>query len=161
MNAWWQGLAPRERTLVGSMGVMIVIAMVYFFILEPLFSGASAYRERVATAESNLDYMKRVAPALKQSGGTRGQPTQRNNRTLLSIIDQTTKQFDLTTRGSTNSGNNKIRVQFPASSFNSMISWFGELHSKHNVQIDAVNLLREDEAGVVSGSVTIAKITGP
>lgn len=162
MNAWWQGLEQRERTLVSSMGVMMVIAMVYFFVLEPLFSGATSYRERVATAETDLDYMKRVAPALKQARGTsRGEQRPNGNRTLLSIVDQTTKQFNLTTRSSTQSGTDKIRVQFPDSSFNAMIGWFGELHTKHNVQIDAVNLIREDGSpGVVSGSVTIAKSTG-
>ncbi len=161
MNIWWQGLAQRERMLVGSMGVLMVIAMVYFFVLEPLFSGATSYRERVVTAESNLDYMKRVAPTLKQTGESSGKPTAGANRTLLSIVDQTTKQFALTTSSSTQSGTDKIRVQFPASSFNAMINWFGELHTKHNVQIDAVNLIREDGSpGVVSGSVTIAKSTG-
>ncbi|MFK8032464.1 MAG: type II secretion system protein GspM [Gammaproteobacteria bacterium] len=160
MNAWWQGLDQRERGLVSIMGVMIVVAMVYFFVLEPLFSGARSYSERVATAEKDLEYMKRVSPTLKQSGGAssgnRAQPG--GNRTLLSIIDQTTKQFDLKPRGSTQSGSDKLRVQFPASSFNAMISWFGELHSKYGVEIDAVSLTREDDnPGVVSGSVTIAK----
>lgn len=160
MNEWWQGLAKREQALVGFMGVMMVVAMIYFFVLEPLFSGASSYRERVSVAEKNLDYMKRVAPTLKQaqSGGPRTDQSGSADRTLLSIVDQTTKQFELTTRGSTASGSNKLRVQFPDSSFNAMVGWLGELHAKHGVQIDAVNLIREDDnPGVVSGSVTIAK----
>lgn len=159
MNAWWQGLEARERLLVSAMGVMMVVAMIYFFVLDPLFSGANSYRERVTVAEKNLDYMKRVAPTLKQAQGTtRTSDAGSANRSLLSIVDQTTKQFNLTTRGSTASGANKLRVQFPDSSFNAMISWFGELHAKHGVQIDAVNLTREDDKpGVVSGSVTIAK----
>ncbi len=164
MNAWWQGLAPREQSLVGAMGVMIVIAMVYFFVLEPLFSGANSYRERVATAESNLEYMKRVAPTLKQAGNTSGRPSQPVNtgQTLISIVDQTTTRFQLEPRGSTQSGQDKLRVQFDGSSFNAMVSWFGDLHTRHNVQIDAANLTREeDNPGVVSGSVTIKKTTTP
>ena len=166
MNSWWQGLAPRERSLVAVMGVMMVIAMVYFFVLEPLFSGANSYSERVAAAESNLEYMKRVAPVLKQSrGSSSGRPAQTTGsggRTLISIVDQTTKQFELKVRGNQQSGQDKLRVQFDASSFNAMVSWFGELHAKHSVKIDAANLTREeDTAGVVSGSVTIAKTSGP
>jgi general secretion pathway protein M len=165
MNAWWQGLAPREQALVSAMGVMIVIAMVYFFVLEPLFSGANSYRERVATAESNLDYMKRVAPTLKQAGGSAQSGTSQSGSgdgTLISIVDQTTTRFQLEPRGSTLSGQDKLRIQFDKSSFNALVSWFGELHTRYNVQVDAANLTREDDtAGVVSGSVTIAKSAAP
>ncbi len=165
MNAWWQGLAPREQGLVSAMGVMIVIAMVYFFVLEPLFSGASSYRERVAAAEANLEYMKRVSPALKQAGGSsqtsQAQPGS-GGRTLISIVDQTTTRFQLEPRGSTQSGQDKLRIQFDDSSFNALVSWFAELHTRYNVQVDAANLTREeDTAGVVSGSVTITKPTAP
>lgn len=165
MNDWWQGLAPRERGLVSAMGVMIVIAMVYFFVLEPLFSGATSYRERVATAESDLEYMKRVAPTLRQNrGSSQANPGAQasGNRSLISIVDQTTTRFQLQPRGSTQAGQDKLRVQFDDSSFNAMVSWFGELHTRYNVQVDAANLTRNDDTdGVVSGSVTIKKSVAP
>ncbi|MEM7083497.1 MAG: type II secretion system protein M [Pseudomonadota bacterium] len=162
MNEWWQGLETRERTLVSAMGVMIVVAILYFLILEPLFSGATLYKERVAVAEQDLEYMKRVAPVLKQSSAAPSNtPRGGSNRSLLSIVDVSTKKFDLVPRSSTASGSNKLRVQFDASSFNSMMGWFGELHAQHSVGVDAVNLTRDDDTpGVVSGSVTLAKSVG-
>jgi len=155
MNEWWQSLAMRERMLVSLMGAMVVIAMVYWFVLAPLFNSANDYRERVTTAEKSLAWMKRVAPTLPTGNGATARTESQDS--LISIVDRTTQQLGLKTRGNQQAGANKLRVQFDNASFDNMVTWFGVLHSTHNVVVDTINVTREDTAGVVSGAVTIQK----
>ena len=155
MNEWWQTLEQRERILVSIMSVMIVGAMLYWFLLEPLFGGANDYRERVAAAESDLDWMKKIQPRLPRDGQAASPVA--GKESLVSIVDTTTQQLGLKARSVQRSGADKVRAQFDQSPFENMVRWFGVLHEKHNVVVDTINITRDDTTGVVSGSVTIQK----
>ena len=126
MNEWWQSLAPREQTLVGTMGAFFVVVMIYFLLLQPLFSGASDTRERVAEAEKKLEWMKKQAPRLSANSNVSTGPA---GDTLISIVDRSTKSLNLQTKGVQKVGTDKVRVQFDQSSFENMVKWFGALQS--------------------------------
>ena len=156
MNEWWQSLVQRERLLVSVMGGLVVLAMMYWLLLMPLFSGASDYRERVATAETDLAWMKKMAPKIAAAPVSAG--TQPGD-TLISIVDKTTRQFDLKTRGNQMVGADKLRVQLDQCSFDTLVKWFGVLQSNYNVLIDTANFSREiEQAGTTNATVTVQKV---
>lgn len=158
MSEWWQSLIPRERLLVSVMGGMVVLAMMYWLLLMPLFVGASDYRERVKTAESDLAWMKKMAPKIAAEPVRSGpQP----GDTLISIVDKSTRQLDLTTQSAQMVGTDKLRVQLNQSSFDTLVKWFGVLQSNYGVLIDTASFSREeDKIGTINATVTVQKATG-
>lgn len=154
MNQWWQSLEQRERMLVSVMGIIVVIAAIYWLLIQPLFQGTSDARERLATAEQNLAWMKRVAPILT------AEPSPTGNApagTLIAIVDQTSKSYGLEPQGNRRLPNNKLQVQFDQSSFESLVKWFGDLHNR-NVYVDTANFTRvNDVAGTTNATVTVLK----
>ncbi|NNF15383.1 MAG: type II secretion system protein M [Gammaproteobacteria bacterium] len=157
MNEWWDSLAERERFLVSAMGGLMIIAMIYFLLIEPLFSGAREYRAKVAKAEQDLAWMKKMAPRLGQQSNTRAIPP--GGDTLIAIVDRTTNQYQLKTSGNQTVGSDQLRVQFEQSSFNQLVTWFGDLHKQYNVMVASANFTHndDDQPGVAKATVTVQK----
>jgi type II secretory pathway component PulM len=54
------GLAPRERLLVSTVGGLVVFALVWLGVVQPLVGAAAGAEDRVAMAEQRLEVMKRL-----------------------------------------------------------------------------------------------------
>ena len=67
MNEWierlrqaYDGLAPRERTLVSVAGGMLAVALAYLFVIQPIMSAISEGDTRAETAQQELRAMQRL-----------------------------------------------------------------------------------------------------
>ncbi|MCP4039302.1 MAG: type II secretion system protein M [bacterium] len=58
--AAWNDLSPRERLLLGSAGVLTILAIVFVGIIQPIASYASHVESRVDAAEEQLVAMNRL-----------------------------------------------------------------------------------------------------
>jgi len=67
VNRWTQriaaafnGLAPRERLLIGVTGALLGVALLYLLIASPLIGAAQRSEQRLATADQQLRVMQRL-----------------------------------------------------------------------------------------------------
>jgi type II secretory pathway component PulM len=56
----WDGFSPREKGLVGAVGGMLVASLLMFAVVNPILDATDRARERVETAELQLETMKRL-----------------------------------------------------------------------------------------------------
>ena len=56
----FEGLEPRERTLVSVAGGLLAVAMAYLFILQPILDAVSQGDTRAETAQQELRAMQRL-----------------------------------------------------------------------------------------------------
>ena len=67
LQRFWQGRAPRERTMLARGAVVLVLMALYFGAWEPLRDSRDAWRGRVATANADLAWMRAVAPQINSN----------------------------------------------------------------------------------------------
>jgi type II secretory pathway component PulM len=60
LRSTFENLAPRERGLVGAVGGMLVITLVWFGMLQPLLASGARVSQRVVAAEQQLLAMTRL-----------------------------------------------------------------------------------------------------
>jgi general secretion pathway protein M len=60
LRALFSRLAPRERALVAGAGGLLLVAIVWFGVAEPLLSATSTLGQRVGAAEQQLAVMQRL-----------------------------------------------------------------------------------------------------
>jgi len=58
--AAFNGLAPRERLLIGTAGALLCLALFYLLIASPLLGAARRSEQRLDTAEQQLRVMQRL-----------------------------------------------------------------------------------------------------
>lgn len=74
---WIGGLAPRERLLLGAAGALLVVAVVYLALVQPLVGAVTNAGLRVETAERNLEVARRVQGELAALQGNLASVEQR------------------------------------------------------------------------------------
>ena len=60
ITALLDNLAPRERLYVSAAGVMVVISLVWFGLVQPLLDAGQRVGSRVVAAEQQLEVMRRL-----------------------------------------------------------------------------------------------------
>lgn len=76
MNRWLEqlrsaleGLAPRERILVSTVGALVVVALFWFGLARPLMALRSGGEERVADAERQIQLLERLRAQYQEVNG--------------------------------------------------------------------------------------------
>lgn len=157
MNAWWQSLEERERWFVGGLGVFLVVFLFYLILIEPLFSTAREYREKTAMAERELSWMREAVTMLPKNPGA---PTGATDDSLTVIVDRTSGRHRLVTASTRQVPPDGLRVKLDDASFDSIVSWLGDLHSRFGVQIEAANITQAGSKGTANANFTLRRPQG-
>ncbi|WP_423820516.1 type II secretion system protein M [Salinisphaera sp. SPP-AMP-43] len=164
MNAlkeWFHTLAPRERVMVSIAAVMVVIALFYYALWQPLNNALTDAQAQV-TAESNqarwMLGIRNEAQLLRSSSQHRA-PTG-SNRSLLSIVDESSRanQLGKAVTHIQPRNNDQASVTLDEANFNRMLYWLQTLQSQYGVVATEATISREeDTAGLVEARLTLSR----
>lgn len=164
MNAlkeWFSTLAPRERVMVSVAAVMVVIALFYYALWQPLNNALADARAQV-TAESNQARWMlgiRNEAQLLRSSSQHSTPTG-TDRSLLSIVDESSRanQLGKAVTHIQPQNDDKASVTLDEANFNRMLYWLQSLQSQYGVVATEATVSREeDTAGLVEARLTLSR----
>lgn len=153
MRAWLDSLEQRERLVLSSGAVLVVLIVSWFFIWTPLRSGAAELDDAVAEKHQMLATLQR-AQAL---GGFA--PVGAATQSLVLLVDQTHRSHGLIRTLSRNQpdGADGIRVTFQAASFDSLVTWLVALQRSYGVAVESANFDGTRQAGLVSATLVLRR----
>lgn len=147
--------------MVSIAAIVVVIALFYYALWQPLNNGLAEARNRV-TAESNqarwMLGVRDEARVLQASD--RHQAPIGGDQSLLSIIDKTSRANDLgeaVTHIQPND-DDQATVTLDAANFNRMLFWLQNLQSRYGIAANEATISREDDSpGEVEARLTLAR----
>lgn len=153
----WEALAPRERRMLALGAFVVALVVGYLAIWEPLAQRRDAWRTRVAAAESDLAWMRGVAPQVEAQSATRGASLVPDSRSLLARADATARDAGLGTSllRVEPVGANQVRVYFEQAGFDAMMRWLETLAERHGTRVIEMSSQRADGVGLVDARVTL------
>lgn len=156
MNAWQQ-LDLRQRRLIGLAALVLVAALLYVWVWEPLAQAREAERERIAQQQALLNWLEAVAPVAERLR-ERGQSSRDlGDRSLLGLADETARAAGLAgamTRIEP-TGEDQVRVWLEGADFVSVMSWLEEFSRSRPVRVDQFQVDRAGREGQVNVRVTL------
>ena len=160
---WFAALAPRERIMVMVCGVVIVLALVWQLLINPLFVGVTALDKRVADKTARLATMQEQASQIwvdTEATGAAGSPSRSDSagQSIVVIIDRTTRSRQLAQYLKRNQpdGNNGVRLRLEGAPFDTLMSWLGELNNSYGMKVSSANF-DESGPGRVNCSIVIVR----
>lgn len=66
LRHWWQGLARRERRLIGAAAVLVVLALLWWVVLAPALRTLQRSPAQIDAAEAQLQAMQRLATEARE-----------------------------------------------------------------------------------------------
>lgn len=156
MNAWQQ-LEPRQRRLIGLAGLVLVVALVYVWIWEPLAEAREAERERIAQQQALLNWLETVAPMAERLRENSRSSRDLDGRSLLGLADETARAAGLAGAMARiePTGDDEVRVWLEGADFVKVMGWLEEFSRSRPVQVDQLQVDTTGDEGQVNVRVTL------
>jgi general secretion pathway protein M len=160
VRQWFDSLAPRERLLLAVTAVIVVLAVLYAGVWEPLNQGVAHMHKEVKRQAQLIAWLDHTAPKVKalRAGGHHGAPKAQGTP-LLTIIDKTSKDkgLDGHIQRIQPRGDDAAQVWVAAAPFDNMLAWLYRLQARYGVTILSISLKRGDNTGQVNGHLSLER----
>lgn len=153
LRGWFAGLTPREQRIV-LVALAVAVLVLLLGALLPLERKVGAAQQRVSTRQSDLAWIRSVAPRLAT---LRGSAAQGSGESLVVLADRAARSAGIG-RALTNSqaaGDGSLTLRLEQVPFDSLVAWMASLQQQHGVHISASTIDRTATAGVVSATVIL------
>jgi len=151
---WFGKLNERERRLVlAAAAVALVTLCVGLFTLDRSVAHAHV---RIAHKQSDLAWMRGVAPLLAQSGPPRSVPS--SQRSLIVVVDASAREAGLgsSLASSEPSGQGGLRVRLDKAPFDTLIGWLARLSGEHGVRVESATIDNAGAPGLVNAGIVLS-----
>ncbi|MCJ7555711.1 MAG: type II secretion system protein M [Gammaproteobacteria bacterium] len=158
MNAWWNSLQPRERSVIAGGSIVLITFLILWLGLRPLFMHADSARQRVEEKSLLLADLRATAAEMG-SRPALGAKMPAADESLVVIVDRSTRETGLAGALKRNqpAGTDQIRVRFENASFNQVMGWLGLLHSNYGIEIESAAFETTEQVGQVQASLTLQR----
>jgi len=153
LRAWFDRLLPREQRIVLG-GAVLAACLLLFVALLPLERAVSAAQQRVTTKQSDLAWIRGVAPRLATLRNT---TPHSGSESLVVLADRVARETGIarSLSGSQPGGNGTLSVRLEQVAFDALTAWAGALLQQHGVRVVAASIDHTATAGVVSATITL------
>lgn len=140
---WWRDRSRREQWLLGVMGALLAIVVLWLGVMRPLAAARAAAESRHAAAVTGLGEVKAMGAAIRQAEarGTSGVP-------LVELAGRRVSEAGLTASGIESSGDGRVTVRIAAVRPPMMLRWIAEMEARDGVVVDHVSMTRNTDATV-------------
>lgn len=159
MKAWWENLGARERGLIVVGTVLVMMLLSYVLAWEPLRNSDRRLRQSVAERRADLAWMRQAAEEIKRLGGAGAARPVADNRSLLTLVDQTARAAGLGTalKRVAPQGDDKLSAQLDGAEFDKLIPWLSALERDQAIAIISLNVDRTDAPALVNARIVLGR----
>jgi general secretion pathway protein M len=152
--AYWRGLAPRERLLLGAGGALAAILLLYALLWTPLQRDLDRLRANLPHEYEQLQWMRAQAGRIKV---LRASPPVVPSGGLLSFVEQSAQAYSIrpNIKRVEPQGQNAVSLAIDGVAFNSLIEWLANLQKQGGVRIENASLEPQPTPGVVNARLLL------
>ncbi|MEO0345366.1 MAG: type II secretion system protein GspM [Pseudomonadota bacterium] len=160
MRAWFDSLEPRERHILVGGTIVLAIAAVWLFILDPIAMGRAQANEDVERKQLLIERAREtLRAAVPGDAGARATGGSSCPQSWNLLVATTVRDADLSGSFRSNSpfGNDGQRVALENASFDKIIVWLGRLQSECGIEVNSGSFTDRTDPGRVDASVALER----
>ena len=154
----WNRLNPRQQRMLGAAGLVMLAALLFVWVWEPLLEARQFERERVASQRALLDWLEAVEPAAQALRQGQSGARDMGGRSLLGLADQTARAAGLA--GALTRiepvGDNQVRVWLDDADFIAIMRWLETVSITYPVRAAQLDIERGRSTGQVNARLTLS-----
>lgn len=140
---WWASLQQREQQLLTGAGVVVVIALFYGLIWQPLHQARIDQQLAAKGAAEQLQWLQSQLPKL---GNTAVSP--KTQGSLTDVVSQTAGRYQVQV-SRMQPQNDQLQLSLEDLPFDQLLRWLHELQYQQGVTLVQLNIARSDVPGQV------------
>lgn len=149
MKQYWSNLQPRERLVLITGGVALLLLMLYALVIDPYQTRAARLEQLVADQRSDLEWMREAGAQVRALRTGAPQQAGAGGQSLLSLADSTARSQGLggAVKRVQPEGQRSVRVWLEQANFDDVLRWLQTLSTRYGVGITALVADPSDEPG--------------
>ena len=155
MKAWFIRLTQREQLSVLTLGLALVVYLLYMLVWSPLDERRDSLVQQnrgVAKSLQRVDAMVSEVMLLRDGDARPGK-----RRNLTSLINQSTARRDLPVSRLQPNSRGEIQVRLESAAFDDMLVWLHELEYREGLLVREVSVTSSGASGRVNATVRLAQ----
>lgn len=160
MNAWWLSKSPREQLALIIAAAALLVLLIYLLAWQPFSQALEQSQLRVKSKQATLVWMEDQMPEiLRLKGAQRKSGRKTTNEALLTLVDRTAKQSQLRQQIQRikPQGDKRVQLWVEQAAFDTLVKWLAELTDSYGIQIDSLNIDRQDLPGLVNARLVLQR----
>jgi general secretion pathway protein M len=147
-DAWWDARAPRERTMLTVLGVLIGGIVLVYGVIFPLQNARAKAFADIRTYET-------INARIRAAGTLSPQRTAPRTGDALSIVNTSGASFGIVAQVTPIPGG--VRATIADASYDGLVGWLADLGATSKLTVRRVQLTRRPAPGRVSAVVDFAQ----
>ncbi len=146
LQSWWQSISQREKRMVLVCGLIGLIAIIFWGVLQPLNERSALAKSRIQTEKQLLDWVSQRADeitTLRKQGGI-----VRSSEPLNQVIMTSTRQFNVELIRVQPRGE-MMQVWVQPLPFSKLVDWIAYLKETQGVDVDFIDIQRGKQPGLI------------
>jgi len=158
-SIWYHSLPQRDRMLVISTSVILLITLFYLIVWEPIHTGLEQQKQQYQSQKSIVRWMQEASAEVKLLKRSGAKTITSSNQPVSLIVEQSAKISGLKNNIGKleSSGKNGARTKLDGASFNQILIWLNTLEKKHGVSVTSANIERGDKTGTVNARLSFSR----
>lgn len=150
VRPWWAQRTPRERFLIGAMGLALGGYLLAVSAVQPLL----AARTKALVTIAQMDRALAQLASSPESGA--GQTAALSDRPVTTIVTETAVDSGIAIRRiETDAAGARLSIEDAA--FDAVLRWIDTLETDHGLRVVSVEMDRRPKPGMVTASLTVAR----
>jgi general secretion pathway protein M len=146
-NQWWQGISAREKVLVVSLSLIVIIASLYWGVVAPLQSQHASAVQRLNSEKQLYSWVEDKANQITQLRAERGQ-VRVSNQPLNQVVSSSVKRYNIELQR-VQPRDEALQVVVAPIAFNTLVQWLEFLQQQYGVKVEFMDINQTDTEGVV------------
>jgi type II secretory pathway component PulM len=150
-NLSLDSLSERDRRMLLIGGGVAVLLLLYVII--QLDSSVSSAHKRIVKKQTDLVWMRSVAPQFAGLGPVHDS----NGQSLLVIVDRSAREAGLASAlaGSEPAGPGGLSVRLSRAPFDTLIPWLDRLSQQNGIRVDTASIESAGSQGLVNAAIVL------
>lgn len=159
MKDWYLNLNQRERLIVTIGAAVLIVFALYAITWAPLSKSTRKLQRSVQNQESLLQWANDASAQIRQLRTSQPKRMRTTGKSLLSIVDQSATQSGIKAnlKRMDPDGENALKLQVSAVSFDRLVHWVGELERNFGISVSSIALTRTEQTGLVEARLTLER----
>jgi general secretion pathway protein M len=163
MKTWWMSKPPREQLALVVAAAVLFLFLVYLLAWQPFVESVEQKRMLAMSQETTLEWMRQNLNEIQRlRSQRRAAGISNTNEALLTLVDRTAKQSQLRQqiKRIKPQGDDTVQLWVEQAAFDSLIKWVGGLNQSYGIQIDSLNIDRQELPGIVNARLVLQRAGG-
>ncbi|MCU7881153.1 MAG: type II secretion system protein M [Candidatus Thiodiazotropha sp. (ex Lucinoma aequizonata)] len=159
MKQWWQSKTPQEHLTLILTTTAVLILLLYLIIWRPLSLALEKKELLVKSQLTTLNWMQSNLELVKSLRSQQKTSPSNTNEALLTLIDRTATKIQLRQQIQRikPQGDKAVQLWVEQAPFDIVINWLGQLTQQHGIEIESLNIDRQEKTGLINARLVLQR----